>query len=89
MVLRPPRPPRPSQVRRDLERATAVLQACQQAHRAARDAIETAIRGMGPATLDSVLLLLPPRVGLQVGAAAQAVARELERALDQGLGLGR
>ncbi|HYL05577.1 MAG TPA: hypothetical protein VE075_06035, partial [Thermoanaerobaculia bacterium] len=67
-------------------RVTAALGACRQAACGAQDALETAIRGMGRATLDTALLLLPPQLALPVNVAARAVARVLERGLDLGLG---
>lgn len=41
---------------------------------------------MGRATLDSALLLLPPRAAMPVEAALRTVARALDRGLDLGLG---
>jgi hypothetical protein len=78
--------PRPAQIRRELARVTAALRAYRQASRGARDAIEIAIRGMGRATVNSALFLLPPEVALPVGLAVQAVSRLLDRGLDMGLG---
>jgi hypothetical protein len=82
----PARPPRLAEIRRELARVGAILHRCQQAQRAAQEAIETAVHGMGRATLDSALLLLPPNAAIPVDAAVRAVARGLERALDLGLG---
>jgi hypothetical protein len=82
----PARLPRPAELRRELARVSATLHAHQQATRAAQDAIETAIRGMGRATLDSALLLLPPKAAVSVSAAARAVERAIGRTLDLGLG---
>jgi hypothetical protein len=78
--------PRPAQMTRELERVTGVRRGYEQAARGAQDGIETAIRGMGRVTLDSALLLLPPRAAVPVEAAVRAVARALERTLDLGLG---
>ena len=78
--------PRPAQIRRELARVTTTLRTHQQASRSAQDAIETAIRGMGRAAVDSALLLLPPRVAIPVNLAVRAVERDLERGLDLGLG---
>jgi len=61
------------------------LRAYQPASRDSQHAIETAIRGMG-VTLNSVLLLLPPKVAIPVGVAVRAVTHVLDRGLDVGLG---
>jgi len=78
--------PRASQVGAELARVTATLGACRQATRGAQDALETAIRTMGRATVDSALLLLPPQVALPVNVAVRAIARGLERGIDLGRG---
>ena len=80
------RVPRPAQLRRELARVTATLRTLGQASRSAQDAVETAIRGLGRAAVDSALLLLPPKVALPVRLAERAVEHALERALDLGLG---
>jgi len=89
----PSRLPSPAQIRSELARATATLRTLNQASRGAHDAIETAIRGMGSAAVDSALLLLPPEVAMPVNLAVRAVAHAIERTLDLGqgldLGLGR
>jgi hypothetical protein len=76
-----------------MARVTATLRTLNQASRGAQDAIETAIRGMGSAAVDSALLLLPPEVAMPVNLAVRAVAHAIERTLDLGrsldLGLGR
>ena len=82
----PVRLPRPAQIRRELARVTTALHAYQQASRGAQDAIEIAIRGMGRASVNSVLLLLPPKVAIPVGVAVRAVASVIDRGLDIGLG---
>ena len=82
----PIRLPRPAQIRRELARVTTALHAYQQASRGAQDAIEVTIRGMGRASVNSVLLLLPPKVAIPVGVALRAVARVIDRGLDVGLG---
>jgi len=82
----PVRLPRPAQIRRELARVTTALHAYQQASRGAQDAIEIAIRGMGRASVNSVLLLLPPKVAIPVGVAVRAVASVVDRGLDVGLG---
>ena len=69
-----------------MARVAAVVRDYAQASRGAQDAIETAIRGMDRATLDSALLLLPPRAAIPVEVALRAVARALDRTLDLGLG---
>ncbi|HEV3459847.1 MAG TPA: AAA family ATPase [Thermoanaerobaculia bacterium] len=84
--IRSARMPRPVQIRRELARVTAALHAYRQASRGAQDAIEIAIRGMGRATVNSALLLLPPKVAIPVGLAVKAVSRVLDRGLDMGLG---
>ena len=78
--------PRPAQIRRELARVTAALRTYQQASRGAQDAIEIAVRGMGRATVNSALLLLPPKVAIPVGLAIRAVAMVVDRGLDVGLG---
>jgi hypothetical protein len=80
------RVPRPAEIRRELARVTATLRTYQQASRSAQDAIETAIRRLGPAPVDSALLLLPPEAALPVRLAVRAVERALERGLDLVLG---
>lgn len=80
------RMPRPAQIRRELARVTAALRTYQQASRGAQDAIEIAVRGMGRATVNSALLLLPPKVAIPVGLAIRAVAMVVDRGLDVGLG---
>jgi Ti-type conjugative transfer relaxase TraA len=82
----PLRLPHPTHLRRELARVTAALRTYQHASRGAQDAIETALRGMGRATIHSALLLLPPKVAIPVGLAVRAVARVLDRGLDIGLG---
>jgi hypothetical protein len=82
----PARMLRPTQLRRELSRVTSALHAYQQAARGAQNAIETALRGMGRVSVNSALLLLPPKVAIPVGVAARAVARVVDRALDVGLG---
>jgi Ti-type conjugative transfer relaxase TraA len=85
--------PSPAQIRSELARVTATLRTYQQASRGAQNAIETAIRGMGSAAVDSALLLLPPEVAMPVNLAVRAVAHGIDRTLDLGrshdLGLGR
>ncbi|HEV3459791.1 MAG TPA: AAA family ATPase, partial [Thermoanaerobaculia bacterium] len=78
--------PSAAQVGAELTRVTARLGACRQAVRDAQDALETAVRAMGRTTLDSALLLLPPKLALPVDVAVRAVARALDRGLDLGLG---
>lgn len=78
--------PRPAHIKRELSRVTAALHDYRQAARGAQDAIEIAIRGMGRATVNSALLLLPPKVAIPVGVAVRAVARVLDRGVDLGLG---
>jgi hypothetical protein len=78
--------PRPAQIQRELARVTTALRTYQHASRGAQDAIEIAIRGMGRASVNSILLLLPPKVTIPVGLAVRAVARVLDRSLDVGLG---
>jgi AAA domain/Relaxase/Mobilisation nuclease domain len=78
---------RPAAIRHELAGVTATLRTYQQASRSAQDAIETAIRGLGPAASDSALLLLPPEAALPVQLAVRAVERALERGLDLGLDL--
>jgi len=82
----PARLPRPAELRRELARVESSLRNLQAAGRATQDGIEAAIRGMGRATLDSVLLLLPPKVASPVEAAARAVAQSIDRGPDLGLG---
>ncbi len=87
------RVPSPAQIRSEMARVTATLRTLNQASRGAQDAIESAIRGMGSAAVDSALLLLPPEVAMPVNLAVRAVAHTIERSLDLGqgldLGLGR
>ncbi len=85
----PARLPRHAELRRELTRLDAGLRNLQAAGRATQDGIEAAIRGMGRTTLDSVLLLLPPKVASPVEAAARAVTQAIDRGQDLGLGLGR
>jgi AAA domain/Relaxase/Mobilisation nuclease domain/UvrD-like helicase C-terminal domain len=83
---RPSRLPRPAQIQRELARVTAALRTYQEASRGAQNAIETAIRGMGRVSLNTALLLLPPKVAIPVGIAVRAVTRVLDRGIDLGLG---
>jgi Ti-type conjugative transfer relaxase TraA len=83
---RPVRTPHPAQIRRELARVTAALRTYQHASRGAQNAIESAIRGMGRVSVNSALLLLPPKVAIPVGIVVRAVARVLDRGLDLGLG---
>jgi len=78
---------RPAEIRHELAGVTATLRTYQQASRSAQDAVETAIRGLGPAASDSALLLLPPEAALPVQLAVRAVERALERGFDLGLDL--
>jgi Ti-type conjugative transfer relaxase TraA len=80
------RMPGPAQIRRELARVTTALHAYQQASRGAQNAIESAIRGMGRVSVNSVLLLLPPKVAIPAGLAVRAVTHAIDRALDLGLG---
>lgn len=80
---------RPAAIRHELAEVTATLRTYRQASRIAQDAIETAIRGLGPAAADGALLLLPPEAALPVQLAVRAVERALERGLDLGPALPR
>jgi hypothetical protein len=68
-----------AQIQRELARVTAALRTYQHASRGAQNAIESAIRGMGRLSLNTALLLLPPKVALPVGMAVRAVTRVLDR----------
>jgi Ti-type conjugative transfer relaxase TraA len=82
----PSRLPSPAQIRTELARVTATLRTLNQASRGAQDAIETAIRGMGSAAVDSALLLLPPEVAMPVNLAVRSVAHAIDCSIDLGLG---
>jgi hypothetical protein len=77
--------PHPAQIKRELARVTVALHTYQQASRGAQNAIESAIRGMGRLSVNTALLLLPPKVAIPVGIAVRAVTRVLDRGLDLGL----
>jgi hypothetical protein len=81
-----PRMPGLAQVRHELARVTATLRAYQYASLGAQNAIETALRGMGRVTVNSALLLLPPKVAIPVGVAVRAIAHVVDRGVDLGLG---
>jgi hypothetical protein len=81
-----PRVPGPAHIRRELARITATLRAYQYASQGAQNAIETALRGMGRVTVNSALLLLPPKVAIPVGVAVRAIAQVVDRGVDLGLG---
>jgi hypothetical protein len=81
-----PRLPGPAHIRRELARVTAALRTYQHASQGAQNAIETALRGMGRVTVNSALLLLPPKVAIPVGVAVRAIAHVVDRGLDLGLG---
>jgi len=81
-----PRLPGPAQIRRELARVTTALRTYQQASQGAQNAIETALRGMGRVTVNSALLLLPPKVAIPVGVAVRAIAHVVDRGVDLGLG---
>jgi Ti-type conjugative transfer relaxase TraA len=82
----PSRIPSPAQIKSEMARVTAILRTLKQASRGAQDAIETAIRGMGSAAVDSALLLLPPKVAMPVNLAVRAIAHAIDRSLDLVLG---
>jgi Ti-type conjugative transfer relaxase TraA len=86
LAASPPGLPRPAQLRRELARVVADLSGLRQASRGAQDAVETAIRTLGRAAVDSALLLLPRQVALPVSLAVRAVEHVLERTLSLGLG---
>ena len=81
-----PHLPGPAHIRRELARVTATLRAYQHASQGAQNAIETALRGMGRVTVNSALLLLPPKVAIPVGIAVRAIANVVDRGVDLGLG---
>ncbi len=81
-----PRMPGPAHIRRELARVAATLRAYQHASQGAQNAIETALRGMGRVTVNSALLLLPPKVAIPVGIAVRAIAHVVDRGVDLGLG---
>jgi len=76
--------PRPAEIRRELAGVTATLRTYQQASHSAQDAVEAAVRRLGPAAADSALLLLPAEAALPV----QLAVRAVERAVERGFGLG-
>jgi hypothetical protein len=78
--------PVPAADRRELARVTGALHAYQHVSRGAQDAIEVAIRGIGRASVNSVLLLPPPKVAIPAGVALRTVARVFDRSLDVSLG---
>lgn len=80
-----PRLPGPAHIQRELARVTAALRTYQHASQGAQNAIETALRGMGRVTVNSALLLLPPKVAIP-GVAVRAIAHVVDRGVDLGLG---
>ncbi len=80
------RVPRMRQVRRELDRITATLRTHERASRSAKDALETALRGISRQAVHSALRLLPPKVALPVGVAMRAITRGIDRYLDLVLG---
>lgn len=79
--------PRPAEIRHDLAAVRSTLRTYQQAAHSAQDAIEAAVRRLGPAAADSARLLLPPEAALPVQLAARAVERSAERGFELSLGL--